>query len=63
MNRMDKEELLDIFGELTKNVGLGIFINGVYGISDATIELFNILDIIFGMGLMVMGIIAERRKR
>jgi len=63
MSKPSKKELLQIFGELTKNIGLGIFINGVYGISDATIELFNIIDIFFGIVLMLIGITAERRAK
>ena len=60
---MTKQELLQIAGELTKNIGLGIFVNGVYGISDGTIELYNIIDIILGISLMTLGIIAERRAK
>jgi len=60
---MTKQELLQIAGELTKNIGLGIFVNGVYGISDGTIELYNIIDIVLGVSLMTLGIIAERRAK
>ena len=50
----------EVGGELIKNIGLGIFVNGVYGISDGTIELFNISDIVIGLVAMVIGIILER---
>ena len=60
---MTKQELLQIAGELTKNIGLGIFVNGVYGISDGTIELYNIIDVVLGVSLMTLGIIAERRAK
>ena len=60
---MSKKELLQIAGELTKNIGLGIFVNGIYGISDGTIELYNIVDMTLGIGLMILGIIAERRAK
>ncbi len=60
---MTLKEKLQIAGELTKNIGLGIFVNGAYGISDGTIEIFNIIDIILGIGLMTIGIIAERRAK
>ena len=60
---MTKQELLQIAGELTKNIGLGIFVNGVYGISDGTIEAYNIIDIVLGVSLMTLGIIAERRAK
>ena len=60
---MTKQELLQLAGELTKNIGLGIFVNGIYGISDGTIELYNIIDIVLGVSLMTLGIIAERRAK
>ena len=60
---MTRQELLQIAGELTKNIGLGIFVNGVYGISDGIIEKFEIFDILLGIGLMILGIIAERRAK
>jgi len=60
---MTRKELLQITGELTKNIGLGIFVNGVYGISDGKIENFEIFDILLGIGLMILGIIAERRSK
>jgi len=60
---MTRQELLQITGELTKNIGLGIFVNGIYGISDGTIELYNIIDMTLGISLMILGIIAERRAK
>ena len=60
---MTRKELLQIAGELTKNIGLGIFVNGVYGISDGKIENYEIFDILLGIGLMILGIIAERRAK
>lgn len=55
--------MLQIAGELTKNIGLGIFVNGVYGVSDGTLEIYNVIDILLGIVLMILGIIAERRSR
>ena len=60
---MTRRELLQITGELTKNIGLGIFVNGVYGISDGKIENYEIFDILLGISLMILGIIAERRSK
>jgi len=60
---MTKQELLQIAGELTKNIGLGIFVNGVYGISDGNIQNYEIIDICLGIGLMILGIIAERKAK
>jgi hypothetical protein len=47
-------------GDIIKNIGLGVFVNGIYGISDGTIEFFNLLDIIIGILTMLEGIIIER---
>jgi len=60
---MTKQELLQIAGELTKNIGLGIFVNGVYGISDGKIQTYELIDIFLGIVLMILGIIAERRAK
>ena len=60
---MTKKELLEISGELTKNIGLGIFVNGIYGISDGSLESYNLIDIILGIVLMILGIIAQRRAK
>jgi len=49
-----------VAGEVGKNIGLGIFINALYGISDGSIETFNIIDILMGFILMLAGIITER---
>jgi hypothetical protein len=35
-----------IAGELIKNIGLGIFVNALYGMSDGVIEIFNVTDFI-----------------
>jgi len=60
---MSKKELLQISGELTKNIGLGIFVNGIYGISDGKIESYELIDILLGIILMIIGIIAERKAK
>jgi len=60
---MTKQELLQITGELTKNIGLGIFVNGVYGVSDGKIRTYELVDIFLGIVLMILGIIAERRVK
>jgi hypothetical protein len=45
-----KEIFLDkkIAGELIKNIGLGIFVNALYGMSDGVIEIFNVTDFTIG---------------
>ena len=50
----------EVIGELIKNIGLGIFVNGIYGISDGSIELFNTIDIGIGIIAMIIGILLER---
>ncbi len=57
------KEFKGVFGELTKNIGLGIFVNGIYGISDGSVEVFNLIDILLGIVLMILGIILERRVK
>ena len=50
----------EVIGEVGKNVGLGIFVSGIYGISDGSIEIFNVFDISIGFIVMLFGIIMER---
>ena len=50
-------------GEIIKTIGFGIFINGTYGISDGSIELFNSLDILMGFIGIITGIILERKEK
>jgi predicted lipid-binding transport protein (Tim44 family) len=50
-------------GELIKNIGLGIFVNALYGASDGIIEFFNVIDLTIGVIAMVIGIILERSDR
>jgi len=53
----------EAIGEIIKNTGLGVFVNGIYGISDLNVEIFNISDIIVGIMVMTIGVIIERRKK
>ena len=50
-------------GEIFKNIGLGSFVNGAYGLSDLKVEFFNITDLIIGIFVMISGIIIERRNK
>jgi hypothetical protein len=50
-------------GELIKNIGLGIFVNATYGLTDNSIEFYNILDLFFGLFAMLIGIIIERGNK
>ena len=50
-------------GELVKNIGLGVFVNALYGISDGSVEIFNIIDITIGTVAMFIGILLERNSK
>jgi hypothetical protein len=50
-----------IAGELIKNIGFGIFVNALYGMSDGVIEIFNVTDFIIGFIAMFVGIVLERK--
>jgi len=47
---------LKIRGKIIENTGLGIFVNALYGISDGTIEIFNLIDTFVGFFVMIIGI-------
>ncbi len=47
---------LKIRGKIVENTGLGVFVNGLYGISDGTFEIFNLSDVIIGFIVMIIGI-------
>ncbi len=53
---------IDIIGELIKNIGLGIFVNSLYGITALNFSIYNFLDLFFSLIAMTSGIILERRK-
>ena len=53
---------IKIIGELIKNIGLGLFVNGLYGVSDGKIELYNIIDMFLGLVMILFGIILENSK-
>ena len=59
---MIKDILFDkaVIGEFGKNVGLGIFIYGLYGISNGNIEVFNLVDILVGIIGMAIGIVLKK---
>ena len=47
---------IKIRGKIIENTGLGVFVNGLYGISDGSVEFFNLIDILIGFLVMVVGI-------
>ena len=56
MKLLDLWYNLKIRGKIIENTGLGVFVNALYGISDGTIELFNLIDVIVGFCVMIVGI-------
>ena len=51
-----------IRGRLFENFGLGVLINGFYGISDGSFEIFNLLDIIIGTIVMLDGLYLQEKE-
>ena len=47
-------------GEVIKSIGLGMFVNGLYGISDSSMESYNIIDIIVSVYTILLGISIEK---
>ena len=45
-----------IRGRLFENFGLGFFVNGMYGMSNGSFEIFNLIDIIVGTIMIIEGI-------
>jgi len=48
-------------GRLFENFGLGVLINGFYGISDGSFEIFNLADIIVGLWIMLIGLALQEK--
>jgi len=49
-------------GRLFENFGLGFFVNGMYGVSDGSFELFNLVDIIVGTIMIFEGIRLQEKE-
>jgi len=43
-------------GRLFENFGLGILVNGFYGLSDGDFEIYNLLNIIIGIVTILLGL-------
>jgi len=52
----------DVIGRVSENIGIGLFVNGTYGMVDGSIEIYNIIDIFISLYIMVGGILLQRRK-
>ena len=40
-----------------------VLVNAGYGLSDGSIEIYNLVDILIGIYVMIVGIILERREK
>ena len=49
-------------GRLFENFGLGILINGFYGISDGGFEIYNLADIIIGIITILLGLYLQDKE-
>lgn len=47
-------------GELIKNIGLGLFVNGTFAVMNADITFTTILIEVISLQIMVIGIILEK---
>jgi len=52
-----------IVGRIAENISIGLFVNGIYGISDGSIETFNIIDIAISLYIMVIGVLLQQKDK
>ena len=50
-----------IRGRLFENFGLGFLVNGMYGVSDGSFEIYNLVDIILGIAIMLLGLYLQQK--
>ncbi|MDX9814718.1 MAG: hypothetical protein RBS91_08690 [Sulfurimonadaceae bacterium] len=53
----------EIKGEILSNIGLGIFVNALFSITISQISILIILDILFGIILIVEGTILKKEMK
>ena len=51
-----------IRGRLFENFGLGFLVNGMYGISDGSFEIYNLVDIIVGVIMILDGLRLQEKE-
>ena len=51
-----------IRGRLFENFGLGFLVNGMYGISDGSFEIYNLVDIIAGVIMILDGLRLQEKE-
>ena len=50
----------DIRGEILLNIGLGIFVNSLYSLTQREISIYIILDVFFGIMMIIEGSILKK---
>jgi hypothetical protein len=48
-------------GRIFENFGLGFLVNGLYGISDGSFEVYNLIDIIVSVIMILNGIYLQEK--
>jgi len=49
-------------GRVFENFGLGFLVNGLYGLSDGSFEVFNFIDIIVALVMIISGIYLQEKE-
>jgi len=52
----------DVRGEILSNIGLGIFVNSLYSLTQKEISIYIILDLFFGIMMIIEGSIMKKEK-
>jgi len=50
----------DVRGEILLNIGLGIFVNSLYSLTQKEISIYIVLDVIFGIMMIIEGSIMKK---
>jgi len=50
-----------IVGRIAENIGIGLLVNGMYGITDGSIEIYNIIDIAISLYIMIGGVLLQQK--
>jgi len=50
-------------GRLFENFGLGFLVNGLYGLSDGSFEVYNFIDIIVSVIMILNGIYLQEKAK
>ena len=53
----------EVRGEILSNIGLGVFVNALFSITINQISILIVLDILFGIILIIEGTILKKESR